>query len=123
MNPPKHWKKLPSIIYPLGLKKIAAIRFVHQLIPDLIVLRSKAYMKDGSVWIHVSVSRRNRNPSWEEIMKVKNEFIGEDKEAYQVLSAKKDHVNLHPFCFHLWSRVDGEKMVANLKDIEKEDAF
>lgn len=57
-------------------------------------------------WLHVSVSRRDRNPSWEDLKEVKDAFIGPDKVAVQVLPRAKDYINIHEFCFHLWHCLD-----------------
>lgn len=64
------------------------------------------------IWLHVSVcGRRGENewylPSWEELKRAKNDFIGEDRWAYQVLPSAKDYVNQHAYVLHLYSRLDG----------------
>ena len=63
---------------------------------------------DGKTWHHVSVSRKSRLPSYEDLCFVKKVFIGEDKTAYQIFAKKSDHVNIHPYCLHLWHCVDGD---------------
>ena len=95
--------------------------FVHRLVP-LTVMHSISTVKDGSLWNHISVSYPSRVPSWIELMKVKNEFLGEEVEAYQVLPKKSDHINIHKYCLHLWAPVDGERRVANLNDLINEKA-
>lgn len=95
---------------------IAAETWDHRLIP-LHVLRSIATTRDERKWVHVSVSRPDRLPSWEELSKVKDEFIGPNREAYQVLASRKDHVNIHANCLHLWAPMDGGRCVANLQDL------
>lgn len=115
---PSFWKKLPSIEYPPG--NIGAYVFEHRLVP-LRVLRSISETKDGEFWIHLSVSRPDRLPSWDELKKVKNEFLGEDVEAYQVLPKKKDYVNAHPHCLHLWVPRDERSRVANLQELKWEN--
>jgi hypothetical protein len=60
-------------------------------------------LDNRSRWLHLSVSRSNRLPSWEDMKFVKDAFIGRDHEAIQVLPKDEDFVNLHPFCLHLWS--------------------
>lgn len=87
------------------------------------MIRSLSTLRSGEKWIHVSVARPDRLPSWAELSKVKNEFIGEDLEAYQVLAANKDHINLHAKCLHLWAPVDGVRRVANLQDLEMEESL
>ncbi len=62
---------------------------------------------DGKTWLHISISRPKRNPSWEDIKEVKDIFIGRDKEAVQVLPPQEEYVNLHEYCFHLWHCLEG----------------
>ena len=99
-----------------------ASAYRHKLIP-LQVLASHSKTKDGVAWDHVSVSRPDRLPTWQELTKVKNDFLGEDVEAYQVIARKVDHVNAHPFCLHLWARRDRKRVVANLHDLIDEKAW
>lgn len=73
----------------------------------LYVLRSLATMSNGSKYCHVSVSTKNRHPTWEEMVLVRDQFIGLDTEAVLVLPPKVFHVNVHAHCFHWWSRVNG----------------
>lgn len=57
---------------------------------------------DGETWLHVSLARPNRMPTYEDMALVKRLFIGSDKLAVQLFVAAKDHVNIHPYCLHLW---------------------
>ena len=59
--------------------------------------------------LHVSVSRKSRLPSWDDLKRAKNTFIGLDVDAYHVIPKADDHVNLHNYCMHLWSEWN-EKM-------------
>lgn len=118
LNPPNQWARRGDLEW----NGAPAVRvFEHKLV-DLRVLRSLSKTRDGSMWIHVSVSRPDRIPNWAELSKVKDEFIGVNREAYQVLAAKKDHVNVMEFCLHLWAPVDGVRRVANLHDLVEEVA-
>lgn len=119
-NPPKHWLRAGYIETPIGHR--AATVFKHKL-TALIVLVSKSRLTDQTEWWHVSVSYPDRIPDWEIIRKVRDEFLGENVEAYQVIPKKVDYVNLHHFCLHLWAPVDGNRRVANLQDLEWEDAI
>ena len=65
---------------------------------------------DDRRWMHICVSRDDRYPSWDELRAVKEEFIGEEVEAYQVLPRKSEYVNDNPNCFHIWSCLDGPIM-------------
>lgn len=68
----------------------------------LMIIASVGKYEDGHEWLHVSVSRKSRIPSYEDITRVKRDFIGEDRKAITVLPEKKYHVNLHENCLHLF---------------------
>lgn len=56
----------------------------------------------GLGWDHVSVSRENRVPNWEEMEWVLNKFAREIEYWVQYHVPPIDHVNFHPFCLHWW---------------------
>lgn len=56
----------------------------------------------GLGWDHVSVSLNNRCPNWREMSFIKDLFFDDDEVVMQLHVAKKDHINLHPYCLHLW---------------------
>src|SRR5689334_6529505 len=60
-------------------------------------LISGAIQEDGKPWLHVSVARQNRMPSYKDLTDVKATFIGRDRKAILVFAAAKDHINLHPY--------------------------
>src|SRR5882724_4195194 len=69
--------------------------------------------QDGKIWLHCSVcGRRGENlwflPDWEQFKRVKNDFIGPDRWAYQVLPSAKDYVNQHAYVLHLYALLDGD---------------
>lgn len=74
----------------------------------LVVMTSIATKDDGHKVLHVSLSRRSRLPDWNDVKRVKDAFIGEDKEAYHVLPKKADYINIHPYCLHLWHELEEE---------------
>lgn len=74
----------------------------------LFVIESTHKELDGRTWLHVSLSRRSRLPSYEDMALVKRIFIGDDKTAYQIFAKKSQHVNIHKFCLHLWHCKDGD---------------
>lgn len=63
---------------------------------------------DGAGWEHVSVSRRDRCPTWDEMCQVKDLFWGPDDCVVQYHPPKRDYVNIHPYCLHLWRQVGVE---------------
>lgn len=59
-------------------------------------------LSDGAGWDHVSVSRSDRCPTWEEMCFVKTVFFREDETVLEYHPAKRNYVNDHPYCLHLW---------------------
>jgi hypothetical protein len=70
------------------------------------VIESIAIEQDGKRWHHVSVSRPDRLPSYDDLVFVKEHWIGDTRYAYQVFPPKHKHVNFDPHCLHLWSCLD-----------------
>jgi hypothetical protein len=62
---------------------------------------------DGRTWLHVSLSREDRIPSYEDIKVTKRTFVGDDHEAYQVFPPVERHVNINPNVLHLFCWPDG----------------
>jgi hypothetical protein len=59
-------------------------------------------------WEHVSVSIRHRNPNWDEMSWVKEQFWNDDECVMQLHVPSSDHVNNHAYCLHLWRPLNGE---------------
>lgn len=58
---------------------------------------------DGEGWEHVSVSlSEERDPTWEEMCKVKDVFWDEGDCVIQYHPPKESYINHHPHCLHLW---------------------
>jgi len=74
----------------------------------LVVLLSLSTLDGGARFVHCSLSRRSRLPSWQDVKVVKDTFLGEDSEAFHVLPKKDDYINLCPFCLHLWMPAETE---------------
>jgi len=70
---------------------------------DLCVISS-----DGIGWEHVSVSLLSRTPTWDEMCRIKDLFWNDDETVIQYHPAKKDYINQHPFCLHLWKPIGVE---------------
>ena len=53
-------------------------------------------------WEHVSVSRRDRIPTWEEMCQVKELFWDDEDAVMQIHPAKSEWISNHDNCLHLW---------------------
>lgn len=101
---PKTWTALEVMV---GAGGAAFVRNGIQ------VLASVQNYPDGKPWIHVSACRRTgpRNfelLTYEELARVKRDFIGQHDWAYQVFAPEAEHVNDHPAVLHLFSPLDGK---------------
>ena len=68
---------------------------------------------EGTTWLHISLARRDRYPTWEEIRFIKDLFVGRDKDAVMILPHEVDYINIHKNCFHLYHRLDGDTVQGN----------
>lgn len=70
---------------------------------DLVVVVCKEPIKqDGSMGYHLSISHANRLPTYEELKEARYKFLPDDLYMAQIFPPKKDFVNLHQFCLHLY---------------------
>ena len=60
----------------------------------------------GMGWDHVSVSRADRTPIWDEMDRVARLFFEDHEAAMQLHVPPIDHINLHPYTLHIWRPQD-----------------
>ena len=65
---------------------------------------------DGAGWEHVSVSRRDRCPTWDEMCQVKDMFWDQEDCVVQFHPPRSEYVNFHPYCLHLWRPIAGDPL-------------
>jgi hypothetical protein len=53
-------------------------------------------------WDHISVSHKNKIPSWMEMDYIKRIFFEDYEVAMQLHVTPKDHINIHNYVLHLW---------------------
>jgi len=75
---------------------------------------------DGHAWLHVSFSRVDRTPSYEETCRVRHAFFPADAVVVQVFPPIREHVNIHENTLHLWQRLDDERLVPDLRIVESD---
>lgn len=87
--------------------------FIRGNIQVLFTIQKYELKGTWETWLHVSACGRRGErdfflPDWEEMKRVKHDFIGPDRWGYQVFPAEKDYVNKHPCVLHIYSRLNGE---------------
>lgn len=103
---------LPLVLPPYwreAERRVDGCAYVQSL-TGLVVILSANREGDGRRWLHLSVSRRNRLPSWEDLREVKAIFLGPTRKAIQILPPEAEYVNLHPYVLHLWACLDGDPL-------------
>jgi hypothetical protein len=58
------------------------------------IIASVAEYDDNKEWLHISVSRKSRLPTYDDMTRIKRDFIGDDRKAISVLPEKKNHLDL-----------------------------
>jgi hypothetical protein len=56
---------------------------------------------DNGKW-HLSISTPSASPSYNEIKQARYAYVPDDVTMAQIFPPKKEFVNIHPFCHHLW---------------------
>jgi hypothetical protein len=64
------------------------------------------------IWVHASLCGWTPSggfvlPNWEAVKRVKHDFIGPDRWAYQVFPSAKDYINQNPYVLHLYAKLNG----------------
>lgn len=60
----------------------------------------------GVPYIHASVARAKKLPTYGDLCFAKEWIFGPHRYAAQVFPAEREHVNIHEFCLHLWGTLD-----------------
>lgn len=63
-------------------------------------------MIDGKEWRHLSVSRRSRTPSHDDMVEAARAFLDPEKVTLNIFPPRSEWVNVHNHCLHLWQPLD-----------------
>lgn len=103
------WNPGLNVILPAGWREIRrtsdGVHMEHGASRRSVIV-SVAVEEDARRWLHLSVAHPERMPTWEDLVDVKELFIGRRAYAFQVIPPRSRYVNLHPFCLHLFHCLD-----------------
>jgi len=68
-------------------------------------------------WDHVSISRKTRCPTWSEMEQIKRMFFLDTDVVMQLHVGAADHINIHPYCLHLWRPTGGQEIPMPPKEL------
>lgn len=69
-------------------------------------LYTPAYSADAGHWLHLSVSRATRLPTWADLVLARDELGYGDRSFVQLLPPRRAWLNIHSYCLHLVCRLD-----------------
>lgn len=102
---PPGWREIP------GHGPVADVSRTYVSAGGLRVVHSVDLLDDGTFWDHLSVSRPERLPSWDDLVLVKETFIGLEREALQLFPLRSEYMNLCKHCLHIWARLAKKRVV------------
>lgn len=103
-----------SLKWDVGIPNGCALREVRKRVlalmmrDDGLALGVSAGLIGEDPWIHASCSRACEVPSYDDLVYLKSAFFGKRKGAVIVLPEESRHVNIHPFCLHLYGPLFGD---------------
>ena len=74
------------------------------------VIITVAEHDDGVEWVHASVAKPDRLPSYHDLVAL-HKALWPDGFAYQVFASEERHVSIHNHALHLWGRRDGANVL------------
>lgn len=97
--------RIGDVILPIMDEKTgkfggSASVWIHER--DSVTRLSVAFSSDEGGLEHVSVSLRDRTPTWEEMCVVKDIFWKDEERCIQIHPKKSEYVNIHSHCLHIW---------------------
>lgn len=102
----QRWKRLDPLVRQMENYLLAAECFLRE--DGLRVLISlEEQTAPGVRWLHASASFDDHTPSWDDMVDVKESFMGPDVFAVQMHPPRAEYVNVHQHTLHLWSNVLG----------------
>lgn len=74
------------------------------------IIVSGSVESDRLRWLHASIARPASMPTYADMVFLHKHGIGSDRKAFQVFAPSSEHVNIHPYCLHLWHCLDGDAL-------------
>lgn len=59
-------------------------------------------IKSKPRFLHLSISRPDRYPGWDEMVQVVEALVGPNLDMAMIKPRRLDYVSPHPYCFHWW---------------------
>jgi len=116
---PTRWFEVqaPRVItmVPQVLSLGAYVRRENQRSPLRALVTVDFYGADGD-WLHLSISRSSRLPTWADLCAARDELGYADRTLCKLLPPATHWLNVHEYTLHLFCRLDGETVPRVLWD-------
>lgn len=96
---PNGWREVENYVF-----NARAFEGINAKTNGIHVIADRTFI-DGKEWGHVSFSRRNRMPSYDDLKTVLETFCDLDHVTLQIFPKRAEYVNCHPYCLHLWQPI------------------
>ena len=100
-TPPPGWRQVA--------RSLDGAEYRHNIAPYSVIISATAE-DDGRPWAHFSVAHPHRLPTWDDLVRFKEAFLGAESKAIQVIAPRSQWVNIHPHCLHLFVCLDGDPL-------------
>lgn len=74
------------------------------------VLASASINTDRKAWLHVSVSRQKRQPTWDDLVRVRDELFESEMLFVKIIPPRSKYVNINPNVLHVFHCFDGSPL-------------
>jgi hypothetical protein len=72
---------------------------------------------DGQRWLHISASAKKLPTHWQ-LCRIRAAFFSPDSVVVAVFPPESEYINHHPRVLHLWERLDGPRLVPDLRKLD-----
>lgn len=79
------------------------------------VLVSLQTAADETDWLHASFSHSCSIPNYRDMCEIRTRFFRSTDVVVHVWPPVDEHYNRHPYCLHLWARLDGQRAIPDLR--------
>ena len=73
---------------------------------------------EGQRWLHVSASGVKKLPTHWQLCRIRAAFFSPESVVVSVFPPESEYINHHPRVLHLWERLDGPRLVPDLRAVD-----
>lgn len=121
VRPQTKWRRVPSPYTDAEPCMISFGAYIEPVARDPLRAMVTVDLLDrwgGGYWLHVSVSRGRRLPTWGDLVRARDALGFKERIFVQLIPPASAWLNVHDHCLHLFHRLDEETVPRMLWDQE-----